>query len=119
MRNVRCAGCLTFLRAAPSRSRRRNPRTTTSENPVRRTAMQARLNLMENPVITRVSKHLASAARPIAESGLPAATQELVKLRASQINGCAMCTDMHSKDALQAGETQLRLNLVAVWREAT
>ena len=81
--------------------------------------MQARLNLMENPVIARVSKHLASAARPIAESGLPAATQELIKLRASQINGCAMCTDMHSKDALQAGETQLRLNLVAVWREAT
>jgi AhpD family alkylhydroperoxidase len=38
------------------------------------------------------------------DSCLPAATQELVKLRASQINGCGMCTDMHTKDALHAGE---------------
>ena len=81
--------------------------------------MEARLNLIENPVTARVSKYLASAAKPIAESGLPAATQELVKLRASQINACAMCTDMHSKEALAAGETQQRLNLVATWREAT
>ena len=42
-----------------------------------------------------------------------------MKLRASQINGCAVCADMHAKEAAQAGETQLRLNLVAVWREAT
>ncbi len=42
-----------------------------------------------------------------------------MKLRASQINGCGVCTDMHSKDATAAGETQLRLNLVATWREAT
>ena len=42
-----------------------------------------------------------------------------MKLRASQINGCAFCTDMHTKDAAAAGETQQRLNLVAVWREAT
>lgn len=42
-----------------------------------------------------------------------------MKLRASQINGCGFCTDMHTKDALDAGETQLRLNLVAAWREAT
>ena len=41
------------------------------------------------------------------------------RLRASQINGCAFCTDMHAKDAQHAGETHLRLNLVAVWREAT
>src|SRR5690606_15714254 len=51
-------------------------------------------------------------------STLPAATQELVKIRASQINGCGFCTDMHTKDAAAAGETQLRLNLVAAWREA-
>ena len=51
--------------------------------------------------------------------GLPAATQELVKLPASQINGCGFRTDMHAKDALHAGETQQRLNLVAAWREAT
>jgi AhpD family alkylhydroperoxidase len=55
----------------------------------------------------------------VKDSTLPAATQELVALRASQINGCAYCTDMHTKDAAHAGETSVRLNLVAVWREAT
>ncbi len=54
----------------------------------------------------------------MSNSTLPAATQELVKIRASQINGCAACTDMHTKDAEHAGESQVRLNLVAVWREA-
>ncbi len=43
----------------------------------------------------------------------------MVKLRASQINGCGFCTDMHTKEALHAGESQQRLNLVAAWREAT
>jgi AhpD family alkylhydroperoxidase len=67
----------------------------------------------------KVAKYINSANRVLHESGLPVATQELVKLRASQINGCAFCTDMHTKDAAAAGETQQRLNLVAVWREAT
>ncbi|WP_020552092.1 carboxymuconolactone decarboxylase family protein [Embleya scabrispora] len=40
-------------------------------------------------------------------------------IRASQINGCGFCTDMHTKDAAHAGEAQQRLNLVAAWREAT
>ncbi|MGW6498328.1 carboxymuconolactone decarboxylase family protein [Nonomuraea angiospora] len=40
-------------------------------------------------------------------------------LRASQINGCAVCIDMHTKDAAHAGESSTRLNLVAAWREAT
>jgi AhpD family alkylhydroperoxidase len=44
---------------------------------------------------------------------LPAATQELVSLRASQIIGCGFCVDMHTKDAAHAGEGQIRLNLVA------
>ncbi|MBC9251664.1 alkylhydroperoxidase [Pseudomonas alcaligenes] len=43
---------------------------------------------------------------------------ELVKLRASQLNGCAFCVDMHSSDARKAGETERRLYAVAVWREA-
>lgn len=43
---------------------------------------------------------------------------ELVRLRASQINGCVYCVDMHTRDALAAGDTERRLNLVAVWREA-
>ncbi|MFG1918819.1 carboxymuconolactone decarboxylase family protein [Micromonospora sp. NPDC048898] len=43
---------------------------------------------------------------------------ELVKLRASMINGCAFCVDMHSRDALAAGESSRRLFAVAAWREA-
>jgi AhpD family alkylhydroperoxidase len=81
--------------------------------------MEARLNLVGNPVMTKFVKYLASASTAVAGSALPAVTQELVKLRASQINGCAVCTDMHTKDAARAGESQQRLNLVAVWREAT
>jgi len=42
-----------------------------------------------------------------------------VELRASQINGCGFCVDMHSKEAAHAGETSVRLNLVSAWREAT
>ena len=81
--------------------------------------MDARLNLFDNPVAMSVGKYINSAGRVITESSLPAATQELVKLRASQINGCGFCTDMHTKEALHAGESQTRLNLVAAWREAT
>jgi AhpD family alkylhydroperoxidase len=81
--------------------------------------MEPRLNLLDNAVMTKFVKYLVSANKAVADSALPAATQELMKLRASQINGCAVCTDMHTKDALHAGETQQRLNLVAVWREAT
>ncbi|WP_055588340.1 carboxymuconolactone decarboxylase family protein [Peterkaempfera griseoplana] len=81
--------------------------------------MDARLNLFGNPVGAKVLKYLASAGKAVTDSGLPAATQELVKIRASQINGCAFCTDMHTKDAAHAGETAVRLNLVATWREAT
>jgi AhpD family alkylhydroperoxidase len=81
--------------------------------------MEPRLNLLGNSVMAKFVKYLASANKAVAESGLPPATQELMKLRASQINGCAVCADMHAKEATHAGETQQRLNLVAVWREAT
>ncbi|HEY3732829.1 MAG TPA: carboxymuconolactone decarboxylase family protein [Streptosporangiaceae bacterium] len=81
--------------------------------------MEPRLNLLDSAVTSRFFKYLVSANKVVVDSGLPAATQELVKIRASQINGCAQCTDMHTKDAAHAGETQQRLNLVAVWREAT
>jgi AhpD family alkylhydroperoxidase len=50
--------------------------------------------------------------------GLDAALLELVKLRASQINGCAYCLDMHSKDARAAGESEQRLHVLPAWREA-
>jgi AhpD family alkylhydroperoxidase len=81
--------------------------------------MEARLNMFENEVTTKFFKRLIAASRPIEESTLPKTTQELVKIRASQINGCGMCLDMHTKDAAAAGETAVRLALVAAWREAT
>ncbi|MFE0130942.1 carboxymuconolactone decarboxylase family protein [Streptomyces sp. NPDC059037] len=80
--------------------------------------MEARLNFFTSPVAAKFGKHLVAAGKVLAESTLPAETQELVKLRASQINGCGFCTDMHTKDAAAAGETSVRLNLVAAWREA-
>jgi AhpD family alkylhydroperoxidase len=52
------------------------------------------------------------------ENGLEASLVELVKMRASQINGCAYCLDMHSKDARAAGETEQRLYVLDAWREA-
>jgi len=81
--------------------------------------MDARLNVVENTVAMKYAKRITAASRVLAESTLPAATQELVRLRASQINGCGYCTDMHTKDATHAGESQQRLHLVATWREAT
>ncbi|KTD01296.1 carboxymuconolactone decarboxylase family protein [Fluoribacter gormanii] len=51
-------------------------------------------------------------------SGLEQSLLELIKLRASQINGCAYCVDMHSADAQKAGESERRLHSVVVWRES-
>jgi AhpD family alkylhydroperoxidase len=81
--------------------------------------MEARIDFYSSPVAMKVAKHINSAGKVVSDSTLPAATQELVKLRASQINGCGVCTDMHTKEAAHAGETSVRLNLVAAWREAT
>lgn len=81
--------------------------------------MQARINPFGTDFGPKFVKHLVPAHKVVTGSTLPAATQELVNIRASQINGCAPCLDMHTKEAAQAGETAPRLNLVAVWREAT
>ena len=81
--------------------------------------MEARLEILDDDKAMKVVKYLVSSAAAVSGSGLPAATQELVKIRASQINGCGFCLDMHTKDAAAAGETSVRLNLVATWREAT
>jgi AhpD family alkylhydroperoxidase len=54
----------------------------------------------------------------VRRSGLEPLLCELVKLRASQINGCAYCLDMHSKDARALGEDEQRLHVLAAWREA-
>ena len=80
--------------------------------------METRLNMMENELGARFAKRFAAASLVIAQSPLPRSTQELVGLRASQINGCGWCTDLHTKEAAAAGETAVRLSLVAAWREA-
>ncbi len=81
--------------------------------------MEPRIQYRADSITGKFAKHINSAGAVITGSTLPPATQELVKIRASQINGCAGCLDMHTKDALHAGESQVRLNLVAAWREAT
>ncbi|MFE1594388.1 carboxymuconolactone decarboxylase family protein [Nocardia sp. NPDC058705] len=79
--------------------------------------MEARFNLYGNAVTTSFSKRMVMAGKVIDDSPLPKSTYELVKIRASQINGCSYCVDMHTKDAAHAGETSVRINLVAAWRE--
>jgi AhpD family alkylhydroperoxidase len=81
--------------------------------------MEPRINLMTNDLAAKFAKRFANAAMVIRQSPLPLSTQELVSLRASQINGCGWCIDMHTKEAAAAGETAVRLNLVAAWREST
>ncbi|WP_433476725.1 carboxymuconolactone decarboxylase family protein [Spirillospora sp. CA-142024] len=81
--------------------------------------MEQRFDMLGNELGTRFSKRFAAASTVIVQSTLPKATQELVQLRASQINGCGWCVDFHTKDAAAAGETPVRLNLVAAWREST
>ncbi|PKW14108.1 carboxymuconolactone decarboxylase family protein [Saccharopolyspora spinosa] len=81
--------------------------------------MDARLDYFADPTAGKVLKYVMSTGKALKDSPLPAATQELVALRVSQINGCAVCIDMHTKEAAVAGETSVRLNLVAAWREAT
>ncbi|MCD6726361.1 MAG: carboxymuconolactone decarboxylase family protein [Solirubrobacteraceae bacterium] len=56
--------------------------------------------------------------RAVTAGGLEPELLELVKMRASQINGCAYCLDKHSKDARARGETEQRLHVLAAWREA-
>jgi AhpD family alkylhydroperoxidase len=81
--------------------------------------MEARFDAYSSELLTTFVRRFVHASQVVTDSALPATVQELVKLRASQINGCGMCTDMHTKDALAAGETVQRLTLVAAWRDAT
>jgi len=71
------------------------------------------------PAFSRAMSHLDGAAtRECDRVGLEAPLRELVRLRASQLYGCAYCVDMHSKDARAAGETEQRLYALAAWEEA-
>jgi AhpD family alkylhydroperoxidase len=58
-----------------------------------------------------------ASTKELDDAGIDPALRELVRVRASQLNGCAYCVDMHTKDARAAGETEQRLYAVAVWRE--
>jgi len=81
--------------------------------------MEPRIDMMANEIGAKFAKRFANASLVIHHSTLPKSTQELVSLRASQINGCGWCVDMHTKEAAAAGDTPVRINLVAAWREST
>ena len=63
-------------------------------------------------------KAMAQLEAFVRHSGLEAKLLELVKIRASQLNGCAFCLDMHTKDARAKGETEQRIYVLNAWREA-
>jgi AhpD family alkylhydroperoxidase len=79
--------------------------------------MQPRINLYAaaSPAVNA----LQDAQAHIEASGLEYSLIELVKMRASQINGCAFCLHMHSRDARAAGESEERLHLLSAWRESS
>lgn len=62
-------------------------------------------------------KAMVGLEQALAKSGLESSLLELVRLRASQINGCAYCVNMHANDARKAGETEQRLQTLSVWEE--
>jgi AhpD family alkylhydroperoxidase len=79
--------------------------------------MQAR---MKNPVmlLPGAMQAMFSLSAAVEKSGLPATTAKLVQLRASQINGCSVCVDMHARELKLMGEDDERLFTVAAWRDA-
>ena len=78
--------------------------------------MTARLDY--RTALPEATRAMSGLEEVVEASTLEPKLRELVKLRASQINGCAYCVDMHTKDARAIGEDEQRLHLVAVWREA-
>jgi AhpD family alkylhydroperoxidase len=87
------------------------------ELPRRVKIMQSRMNspVMVIPDAMKALHELSSA---VGKSGVPKSTLGLVEMRASQINGCSVCVDMHARQMRQAGETDERLFTVAAWRDA-
>lgn len=79
-------------------------------------SQQRPFNFMKHPDIFKAMSGLGAAFENFT---LEHALLELVKLRASQLNGCGFCVDMHTKDARLEGETEQRLYLLSVWREAS
>ncbi|MBJ6639961.1 carboxymuconolactone decarboxylase family protein [Streptomyces sp. DHE7-1] len=81
--------------------------------------MEPRFNLFDSPTAAKVAKRFFSTSLALDESTLPKALRELVELRVGQLNGCGFCVDIHTKEAAAAGESALRLSLVAAWRHST
>ena len=77
--------------------------------------MKPRMEYMK--VAPGISQAMGGLQRAVHESGLEPSLLELVKTRASKINGCAYCLDMHTKDARAGGETEQRLYALSAWRE--
>ena len=78
--------------------------------------MANRINMAEvQPDAMKAIMHLEQY---MANTSIPKLYKELIKIRASQINGCAYCVNMHTADARKYGETEQRINLICVWREA-
>ncbi|WP_025274372.1 carboxymuconolactone decarboxylase family protein [Haloglycomyces albus] len=80
--------------------------------------MEARMDIYTNTIGKKFIGGLVQANTAISGNALPQSIAELVKIRASQINGCSFCLDMHTKDALAAGEDQKRVIMVGAWKEA-
>ena len=78
--------------------------------------MSARFNMAT--VQPEVYKLLLEMNKYILKSGIGRLQREMIKIRASQINGCAFCVNMHTRDARKLGETEQRIYLMSVWREA-
>lgn len=74
-----------------------------------------------NPYVTHYAlvKPLIDLGKTVQGYGLEEKLMKLVEIRASQINGCGVCLDMHSKEARQAGETEERVLMLSAWRETT
>lgn len=64
-----------------------------------------------------LAKSLVELERAVAEAGIESELVHLIKLRASQLNGCAFCLRMHSQEAREDGEQQSRLDVLSAWRE--
>ncbi|MFF0832101.1 MULTISPECIES: carboxymuconolactone decarboxylase family protein [unclassified Streptomyces] len=81
--------------------------------------MEPRFNLLESPTAAKVVKRFYGTSLALEDSTLPKTLRELVQLRVGQLNGCGFCVDLHTKEAAAAGESALRLGLVAAWRHST
>ena len=75
---------------------------------------------MNHPVmvVPAAMEALQTLSKAVGKTGVPFATLKMVELRASQINGCSFCVDMHSRELRKAGESEERIATVAAWREA-